>query len=158
MTQIKIFVFSFFSEMPVVKLLLMYVLLANTIESQGNKCKFFSIHGDIHADCSHLNLSQIPDGLPENTTQLDLSYNNIVTIGNRTFKSTKLLKMLNLKNNKVQNLRPYAFLGCDLLTHLDLSWNQIPLSYSSYPSSVFDYLSHLQWLNLQYNTKGLKLF
>ncbi|OAD58266.1 Chaoptin [Eufriesea mexicana] len=109
-------------------------------------------------------------GLMNNLTRLDLSFNNISHLPADAFYGTpglssldlqsnfisvlepgtftlKRLETLNLRNNKIENLRRQSFHCLELLQQLDLSGNQI----TQLPTEQFRNLKNLRILNLSAN-------
>lgn len=132
------------SSFCVLTLLLIYT---DCCEDQ-NACNCTVVQGTLFADCSNLGLNKSPvfwpnvtninlshnkltylpleSTLPSNLTFLDLSYNEIKHILNKTFKGLWKLSDLRLNGNKLGvpvNLDRNAFADLENIKHLDLSNN-----------------------------------
>nr|KAG5699449.1 hypothetical protein BaRGS_016295 [Batillaria attramentaria] len=66
------------------------------------------------------------------------------------------LRWLSLNSNFLQGLEEGTFTGLAQLVFLDLSSNKLLLHYDAYPRGVFDPLTSLQELQLQYNDDSLE--
>ncbi|CAG2239823.1 unnamed protein product [Mytilus edulis] len=72
-------------------------------------------------------LVDIPDGIPNTTTQLDLKQNNIVTIAADAFINLTSLELLNLGFNQISSLTANVFNGLVSMKTMILSNNQISI-------------------------------
>lgn len=100
-------------------------------------------------DCSNANLTEVPEGIPTDTTVLSLNGNNITELRPGVFKYLTLLKHLDLSNNNINELKIGLFEGLNNLETLDLSGNTIRYKNASIPDTVFEPLKKLTRLNLQ---------
>ncbi|XP_046386290.1 protein slit isoform X2 [Ischnura elegans] len=98
-------------------------------------------------DCREKALSQVPDYLPEATTELRLEQNEITEIPPKAFAPYKKLRRIDLSNNHIAKVASDAFLGLKSLTSLVLYGNKI----TDLPAGVFYGLSSLQLLLLNAN-------
>ncbi|KAJ7332854.1 hypothetical protein JRQ81_015034 [Phrynocephalus forsythii] len=74
------------------------------------------------AACSRKNLLHVPNSLPRNITNLDLSFNSLIIPRHGTFLSSfPLLRSLNLSSNTIPTLYPLLFCNLEALHLLDLS-------------------------------------
>lgn len=55
-------------------------------------------------DCSHQNFTQIPNNLPQNTVELNLSHNLLTTLNVSDLIIGKELQQLNLNNNQIETI------------------------------------------------------
>lgn len=78
---------------------------------------------------------------------LDLSHNQIITIGNNSFEALESLKVLNLSTNSIVDLEENTFQGLISLKSLDISRNKL----KSIRNQVFTTLTSLQYLNISNN-------
>lgn len=101
------------------------------------------------ANCSGLNLEQVPWGLHYNIEILDLSNNRFTGLVPYAFKTHGYtsLKVLYLRNNSIINIHVEAFLKLDSLHTLDLSNNML----NAVPSEALYVLPYLHNLNLASN-------
>ncbi|XP_052804611.1 toll-like receptor 4 [Mya arenaria] len=78
-------------------------------------------------DCSHGQLQAIPTDLPENTTELQFSYNKLSALKRAMFYKLTKLEILNLSFNEINDIEPDTFsdLGKSL-TSLYLTCNRVP--------------------------------
>ncbi|XP_071484580.1 uncharacterized protein [Diadema antillarum] len=110
-------------------------------------CTFSESGGSIQAHCSHLNLSDVPQNLPDNLIKLDLSYNKIVIITNASFVAYEKIQSLLLQRNALNQIKENSFELLLDLRVLDLSYNNI----SRLPDALFHNNVHLSILDLSYN-------
>ncbi|XP_048728735.2 toll-like receptor 4 [Ostrea edulis] len=104
----------------------------------------------VHANCSGLHLNNSPSWFPDNVTSIDLSRNQLQTI-NITPNYPRTLKHLNLSYNDINYLSNKSFDWIPYLETLDLSYNNLNLGKESLPDGVFQYLGNLKSLNLSHN-------
>ncbi|XP_063589225.1 leucine-rich repeat-containing protein 15-like [Penaeus indicus] len=78
---------------------------------------------------------------------LDLSHNEVVSVGSQNFASQRVLNTLVIGNNKLSKIQSRAFLGLSNLKHLDLSDNYI----ESIENNAFGALVNLTTLDLSNN-------
>ncbi|XP_033762546.1 toll-like receptor 2 [Pecten maximus] len=129
-------------------LLIFYIPLSRLTVGHPGCCKLTQSNGEIHTVCSDCNLKVVPNGLPVNTTSLDLSMNNIGTIYNNSFTSLRNLKSLSLNSNKLRTIHSKAFYGLTQLHTLSLYNNML---HGNIDSDVFCPLSNLINLDLKGN-------
>ncbi|XP_050293925.1 protein slit isoform X3 [Anthonomus grandis grandis] len=98
-------------------------------------------------DCREKGLTQVPDHLPETTTEIRLEQNQISQIPTRAFSHYKRLRKIDLSNNKISKIAPDAFHGLKGLTSLVLYGNKI----KDLSSGIFQGLTSLQLLLLNAN-------
>ncbi|CAG2205667.1 unnamed protein product [Mytilus edulis] len=110
-------------------------------------CERFYKKGELKIDCSHKNLTHIPD-LPSDTVYLNLQHNLIIRIPNNTFKHMTNLKVLDLSFNKLQSMNDQSFSGLRNLMKLDLNNNMIRGGMSN---KVFGSMKCLTDLDLSHN-------
>ena len=97
------------------------------------ECKCYSNRHQaaLVADCSHSDLSHVPDSLPEHTDWLLLSGNNISSLSSKNTANNKTiyhLSKLDLYDNKVANISSEMvdnFIESNSLMYLDISNNQL---------------------------------
>uniref|UniRef100_A0A6J0SYP9 Type III endosome membrane protein TEMP n=1 Tax=Pogona vitticeps TaxID=103695 RepID=A0A6J0SYP9_9SAUR len=74
------------------------------------------------AACSGKNLLHVPNTLPRDITNLDLSFNSLIMPRHGTFLSSfPLLHSLNLSSNTIPTLYPWLFCNLETLQILDIS-------------------------------------
>ncbi|KAJ8322443.1 hypothetical protein KUTeg_000003 [Tegillarca granosa] len=125
--------------------LLIYDVTADVCEQHICQCNAF----DAYVDCSGRQLTDIPSGIPINTTHLDLSVNNLTTVSSTALKDLLNLTTINLSWNKFENdgIEPGA-LDLPMLTTVDLAQNDI----ETFPSKIFS--KTLTSLNYSHNNMG----
>ncbi|CAN8002026.1 unnamed protein product, partial [Ixodes hexagonus] len=96
--------------------------------------------------CMFLKLEALPR-VPEDTTVLDLRYNNIREVPARIFEDLKQLDTLLLNNNQIRLIESHAFEGLRNLKHLYLFKNRIKYL----DEKTFEGLQGLEQLYLQDN-------
>ena len=74
---------------------------------------------------THMNLTHIPPGMRFNGDILDLSHNQMAIISTNLFISMTNLRILRLKNNRIDTVRDGVFRGLLHLEDLHLSDNQL---------------------------------
>ncbi|XP_078534531.1 adhesion G protein-coupled receptor A3 isoform X1 [Lissotriton helveticus] len=97
--------------------------------------------------CSSLELSHVPESLPNRTVTLILSNNKIPELKNGSFAGLGILERLDLKSNIITTIEPGTFVGLSSLKRLDLGNNKI----GCLNADVFKGLSNLVRLNLSGN-------
>ena len=108
----------------------------------------------ISLDLSDNALSSVPtQALQYSSTleTLDLSSNSLQTVSNHSLSTLTNLQNLYLRGNSLSSLEPAAFDGLQKPVTLDLSFNQLQLSYKSYPPAVFSPLAALESLFINGN-------
>ncbi|XP_052803737.1 toll-like receptor 4 [Mya arenaria] len=107
-------------------------MLATATDTELNK---HVCHGPCHCiyrrfsivvDCSHGQLQAIPPDLPENTTELQFSYNKLTALNSSMFNGLMKLEILNISFNEINDIEPNTFsdLG-ETLTSLYLTCNRV---------------------------------
>jgi Leucine-rich repeat (LRR) protein len=99
-------------------------------------------------DLSHNNLTEIPVAIQQLSSleHLDLSHNQIKSLGTHMLTSLKCLKTLQLHNNKIRHVLRDSLIGLTSLQNLNLSRNKIRSI-----SADFCKEFQLQVLDLSYN-------
>ncbi|XP_064090181.1 toll-like receptor 3 [Macrobrachium nipponense] len=105
--------------------------------------------GTLELNLSHNRIKTILEGLIfySELQYLDLSHNEIVSLGSQNFASQRALNTLVINNNKISRIQSRAFLGLSNLSHLDLSDNYI----ESIEKNAFSSLGKLRSLDLSNN-------
>eukprot|EP00096_Caligus_rogercresseyi_P013821 TRINITY_DN6421_c0_g1_i2.p1 TRINITY_DN6421_c0_g1~~TRINITY_DN6421_c0_g1_i2.p1 ORF type:complete len:1396 (-),score=344.95 TRINITY_DN6421_c0_g1_i2:865-5052(-) len=75
--------------------------------------------------CSHAKLTEIPEGLPRETSELYLDVNDIQSINSDRLRHLKSLARLDLSNNKINVLPPSIFANLTRLATLIVSYNKL---------------------------------
>ncbi|XP_070568597.1 relaxin receptor 2-like [Ptychodera flava] len=101
----------------------------------------------IHIDCSDRNLTAVPQNIPDNTTEIDLSQNSIETIGKADFAGLFMVKNLLLSKNSIREIEEGSFDDLRDLLILSLDRNKL----TSLPASVFETVTNLRELSLELN-------
>ncbi|KAK6195292.1 hypothetical protein SNE40_000753 [Patella caerulea] len=106
-------------------------------------------YGGLHANCSRIKTSRVPEDLPDNTTTLDLTFNNIKTLYNNDFKYLTQLRYLDLSFNPIDALQEFSFHGLDSLLVLEFNGHNLNYTDISMPLEVFTPLRSLTNLSLR---------
>lgn len=103
----------------------------------------------IRLDLSHNRIKTILPGFAfyHELQVLNVSYNEIVSLGESNFGSQIALQTLIIRKNKISKLENRAFIGLSSLIHLDANNNYI----ESIHSATFEHISRLQKLDLSAN-------
>lgn len=154
-------------------LLLLLVVMDASSRSHGSWCESgCDCQTDIRFTvCSRALFTQLPSKISPSTKLLDLSYNQITVIPQRSFSKNHKLQVLLLQHNNISAVEDGGFSQLELLSKLDLSWNHISTltegfsvglallrelqlahnRLTSLDSKTFLYLDGLQRLNLSSN-------
>ncbi|GMT07509.1 hypothetical protein PENTCL1PPCAC_29683 [Pristionchus entomophagus] len=85
--------------------------------------------------CSNKGLTEFPQGIPAETTELFLDSNEITTIPIEKIKALPKLVKLDLSHNRITTVEDNTFVGLEKLSTLILSYNKVmciaPLAFSS---------------------------
>ncbi|KAK6195291.1 hypothetical protein SNE40_000752 [Patella caerulea] len=106
-------------------------------------------YGGLHTNCSHIKTSRVPEDLPDNTTTLDLTFNNIKTLYNNDFKYLTQLRHLDVSFNPIDTLQEFSFHGLDSLLVLEFNGHNLNYTDISMPLEVFTPLQSLTNLSLR---------
>ncbi|XP_071109000.1 toll-like receptor 4 [Haliotis cracherodii] len=110
-------------------------------------------HGGTLANCTNQGLQNVPTCLPRNTTTLLLSHNNIPELPNQAFVNVSVLKVLDLSFNSLQYLNADSFFGLSELESLNLESNCLSYDNNTFTPTLFNPLSSLLKLSINYNSK-----
>ncbi|CAG2202557.1 NGR [Mytilus edulis] len=102
---------------------------------------------NVKTSCISRSLTSIPNGIYEQTEQLDLKENDIEIIRNDTFSDLGNLTHLSLASNRIAELPGKAFGSLTKLTLLSLESNRI----TELPAKAFQSLTNLTYLHLAGN-------
>ncbi|VDI07207.1 netrin-G1 ligand [Mytilus galloprovincialis] len=102
---------------------------------------------NVKTSCISRSLTSIPNGIYEQTEQLDLKENDIEIIRNDTFSDLGNLTHLSLASNRIAELPGKAFGSLTKLTLLSLESNRI----TELPTKAFQSLTNLTYLHLAGN-------
>ncbi|XP_067676207.1 toll-like receptor 4 [Haliotis asinina] len=141
-------------SIPNIFLVLLSAVSAQMIRGRPDAmtvCDVTSVNVSFLADCSSRNLSEVPVNFPTNTFFINLRQNHLQTILNNSFQDLSSVRVLNLSDNRISQLKVNAFEGLPNLEELYLQLNFLKLEYSSYPPGVFDPLKKLKVLRMEYN-------
>ncbi|XP_055904656.1 protein slit isoform X2 [Eupeodes corollae] len=98
-------------------------------------------------NCREKSLTNVPNSLPDDTTELRLEQNYITELPPKAFANFRRLRRIDLSNNNISRIAHDALSGLKALTTLVLYGNKI----KDLPSGVFKGLSSLQLLLLNAN-------
>ncbi|XP_067672267.1 toll-like receptor 4 [Haliotis asinina] len=120
-------------------------------------CKCSGHKGNVTADCTDLNLMEIPSSVPYVTTVLLFAGNNL-SLQEDTFENLTYLKTLDLRRNTLTYTRTrfptFMFQNLTNLTILKINDNNADSSNNDpkYPTDALEKLQSLEWLSID----GLK--
>ncbi|XP_053567405.1 transforming growth factor beta activator LRRC33 [Bombina bombina] len=103
-----------------------------------------------YADCSHMQLSSVPQDLPNDTEDLVLDFNHLVSLDEHSVFKYHDLKSLNLQSNGLKFVNPYAFQNTVHLESLSLQDNSIHTKYDLL-SAALKFTPFLKKLDLSQN-------
>lgn len=105
--------------------------------------------GTKHLDLSHNHIKRIMPGFAfyHELQYLDMSHNDVVSLGNKNFISQTLLTTLVISNNNISQLHAKTFDGLSVLKEIDLSYNYI----EAIDNVAFEFLVGLKSLDLSHN-------
>ncbi|CAG2234243.1 unnamed protein product [Mytilus edulis] len=126
------------------------ILLIVTLTTFAHKCQITRHADQIIADCTRLELKNVPTGLPLDISGLDLSFNQISTIQKKSFGSFSSLTALTMDFNNIRTIDGDVFNGLENVRWLSMKHNQLNIS-SKIFDVVFKPLIHLQHLDIRYN-------
>ncbi|XP_076844516.1 leucine-rich repeat and immunoglobulin-like domain-containing nogo receptor-interacting protein 4b isoform X2 [Brachyhypopomus gauderio] len=101
----------------------------------------------LEINCSSKHLTSVPEGLPGNAKQLDLSGNRLKTLSRRQFYGLSKLEELDLGDNIISMIEVEAFQGLKNLRFLRLKRNRLKIL----PVGVFSGLPNLRSLDVSEN-------
>ncbi|XP_026862504.2 leucine-rich repeat and immunoglobulin-like domain-containing nogo receptor-interacting protein 4b [Electrophorus electricus] len=101
----------------------------------------------LEINCSSKHLTVVPEGLPGNAEQLDLSGNRLKTLGRRQFYGLSKLEELDLSENIISMIEVEAFQGLKNLRFLRIKRNRLKII----AVGVFSGLPNLRSLDVSEN-------
>ena len=102
-----------------------------------------------------MKLRSVPSSLPNSTIHLDMSYNQIYTLRNRSLEYLMNLRFLDLSNNGLRQIELDAFKGLSKLTVMWLGNNM--LTVNNICGNVFKNVKAIQNLRLDANVYTIKV-
>ncbi|KAK9875816.1 hypothetical protein WA026_009602 [Henosepilachna vigintioctopunctata] len=112
-----------------------------------NRCKCVWSGGKKTADCTNLNLTNIPTDLSNEIREIDFSHNPMYGLGVKAFVKMKDVHKLKLQSCQLGSLDKTAFRELLLLIELDLSRNNL----KEIDKDIFRDNKKLRILNLSFN-------
>uniref|UniRef100_A0A3P9H0R7 Negative regulator of reactive oxygen species n=1 Tax=Oryzias latipes TaxID=8090 RepID=A0A3P9H0R7_ORYLA len=100
--------------------------------------------------CNNRKLSSVPEGLPDNTEELQLNYNDILTLQNKSLLRYPSLTTLSLACNSLKKLESNTFQDSKWLVSLNLANNNLNSSYQE-SGLALKRLPALRFLDLSEN-------
>ncbi|XP_033103006.1 leucine-rich repeat-containing protein 15-like [Anneissia japonica] len=98
-------------------------------------------------NCSSLQFTKVPSNLSQNTTDLQLGDNQMLSVSSEDFENLKLLRELNLKKNNLREIANFTFSNLTNLEKLVLRNNDLTIL----TADTFKGLTALLVLNLSNN-------
>ncbi|VDH90554.1 G protein-coupled receptor 125 [Mytilus galloprovincialis] len=118
-------------------------------KSLSSKCTTTRTGNDVFTDCHGRGFRYVPRNVPNDTTCLDLSDNELSVISNFAFFRLKYVSSLKLSSAQISVIESKAFSGLVKLTSLDLRNNTLDIH--SLLENVFNSLPFLRILDLSQN-------
>ncbi|XP_053407432.1 protein slit-like isoform X1 [Mercenaria mercenaria] len=128
-------------------------LKCNDVDTSSSQCEEDSICPEectctgSFVDCRDRGLTEIPEVLPIDATELRIEQNKITRIRAGSFENMHRLRRIDISNNEIVVIDSEAFAGLSSLNTLVIYGNKI----TELPLNVFDGLSSLQLLLLNRN-------
>ncbi|NXB50336.1 TLR4 protein, partial [Leucopsar rothschildi] len=85
----------------------------------------FQVTPNITFRCTDLNISGVPDGVPNTTQNLDLSFSNLKSLGSNYFASVPELQLLDLSRCHIHTIEDNSFMDVPSLSTLILTANSL---------------------------------
>ncbi|KAK3600848.1 hypothetical protein CHS0354_014213 [Potamilus streckersoni] len=98
-------------------------------------------------DCRDRSLTEVPENIPDDATEIRLEQNHITKIPSKAFADLPRLRRIDLSNNQIANIAGDAFSGLSSLNTLVMYGNKL----TELPPGIFRGLSSLQLLLLNAN-------
>ena len=119
-----------------------------------HKCKCIQLQPrGLRVVCRSKELRSVPSPIPVDTTELDLSFNNIQVLFRLYFRNCSNLSWLDLSWNDIEDADEDAFNSLVNLKFLSLSNNRLWYNYYDFPQNLFKPLINLKSLNIHANNK-----
>ncbi|XP_063407074.1 toll-like receptor 4 [Mytilus trossulus] len=118
-------------------------------KSLSSKCTTTRTGNDVFTDCHGRGFRYVPRDVPNDTTCLDLSDNELSVISNFTFSRLQYVSSLKLSSAQISVIESKAFSGLVELTSLNLRNNTLDIH--SLLENVFNSLPFLRILDLSQN-------
>ncbi|KAK6182888.1 hypothetical protein SNE40_010471 [Patella caerulea] len=106
-------------------------------------------YGGTKAICSRTGISRVPGNLPDNTTTLEIAFNNIEILHDNEFQHLKHLRCLDISFNPIRKLHGLAFNGLHNLLVLEFNAHELNYTDKSVPLDVFSPLQSLTNLSFR---------
>ncbi|XP_052088315.1 toll-like receptor 2 [Mytilus californianus] len=131
-------------------ILTLFLLMLCFHAGSSKTCRIKEIKKKIIADCTRIELHNIPKYLPLNISELDLSYNDITLLRNNAFKRFGFMEVLKIDNMNLGIIETETFYGLTKLKWLSMKKNKFNMSSINF-KRVFKPLSSLNHLDIRYN-------
>ena len=103
-------------------------------------------------NCNDARLKEVPDKIPDDVVEIDLSYSDIALLQNDSFKNCANVKTLDLSNNKqIAVIWNSVLRSMPNLENVALQSTGISCQTSSFPDNTFADLLHLKSSSVQFN-------
>ena len=101
-------------------------------------------------DCSNAGLNNVPDKIPDDVVDINLSRNNIELLHNHSFLNCINVKKLDLSfNRNIFVIRNIMLRGMPKLEVIVITETRLSYKKSSFPDDTFDGLPHLKSISIQ---------
>ncbi|XP_046546833.1 toll-like receptor 4 [Haliotis rubra] len=134
---------------------LVWIVIPNLMTSLGHpqhsdieKCNIHHEANETTVDCSRRGFNRVPQGVPRNTTVLNLGTNNLPSLKKGSLPNLPLLHTLLMNDNNIEFLEEGALQSLPALQELNLDGNKLNFSYSSLPLGTFQNLTSLTTLHV----------
>ncbi|XP_067660767.1 toll-like receptor 4 [Haliotis asinina] len=113
-------------------------LLCSTTKPDINKCRIVETGQEVIVNCSGKAFDDVPKGFPNHVSVIDLTQNNITSIGNTSFPDLPKVHTLSLYRNRIIHLEAGSLKKFPSLKKLDLGKNKLNLTSLALPPGLFE--------------------
>ncbi|XP_046577992.1 insulin-like growth factor-binding protein complex acid labile subunit [Haliotis rubra] len=122
--------------------------LCHPQHSDIEKCNIHHEANETTVDCSRRGFNRVPQGVPRNTTVLNMGNNNLSNLRKGSLPNLPSLHTLLANDNNIEFLEEGALQSLPVLQQLNLDGNKLNFSYFSLPLGTFQNLTSLTTLHV----------